>query len=175
MHRGYWDYDGGGLGDMGMHHLDPICYAIGKDDTHPIEIIPHAPPAHPDATGMWGWVRMKYADGVELVIESGEWGEPSGLPEKRISRADLTPEELKKLDAIPDEPELLGFGEAVKTRQQSGGNADAGHHSICLIHLANVAIRTGRTIKFDPVKEVAIGDEEANRLINQPMRTPWHL
>ena len=93
----------------------------------------------------------------------------------RSGSADLTPEELKKLDAIPDEPELLGFGEAVKTRQQSGGNADAGHHSICLIHLANVAIRTGRTIKFDPVKEVAIGDEEANRLINQPMRTPWHL
>ena len=175
MHRGYWDYDGGGLGDMGQHHLDPLCYAIGKDDTHPIEIIPHAPPAHPDATGMWGWVRMKYADGVELVIESGEWGEPAGLPEKRLSRADLTPEELKKLDAIPDEPALLGFGEAVKTRQQSGGNADVGHHSICLIHLANVAIRTGRTIKFDPVKEVAIGDEEANRLINQPMRTPWHL
>jgi hypothetical protein len=43
------------------------------------------------------------------------------------------------------------------------------------MHLANVAIRTGRTIKFDPVKEVAIDDEEANRLINQPMRAPWHL
>jgi predicted dehydrogenase len=175
MHRGYWDYDGGGLGDMGQHHLDPICYAIGKDDTHPVEIIPHAPPAHPDATGMWGWVRFKYADGVELVIESGEWGEPSGLPEKRINRGDLKSDELKALDAIPDEPELIGFGEAVKTRKQSGGNADAGHHSACLMHLANVAIRTGRTIKFDPVKEVAIDDEEANRLINQPMRAPWHL
>jgi len=175
MHRGYWDYDGGGLGDMGQHLLDPICYAMGKDDTHPVEIIPHAPPAHPDVTGMWGWVRMKYADGVELLIESAEWGEPLGLPEKRISRRDLNAEELKILDALPDEPALLGFGEAVKTRKQSGGNADVGHHSICLVHLANVAIRTGRTIKFDPVKEVAIGDEEANRLINQPMRAPWHL
>jgi hypothetical protein len=160
---------------MGQHHLDPICYAMGKDDTHPVEIIPHAPPAHPDATGMWGWVRLKYADGVELLIESGEWGEPSGLPEKRISRSDLNAEELKTLDAIPDEPELIGFGEAVKTRKPSGGNADAGHHSVCLMHLANVAIRTGRTIMFDPVKEVAIGDEEANRLIKQPMRAPWHL
>lgn len=73
MHRGYWDYDGGGLGDMGQHILDPIRHAMGKDDTHPVEIIPHAPPAHPDATVLWGWVRMKYADGAELVIESGEW------------------------------------------------------------------------------------------------------
>src|SRR5699024_1114392 len=22
--RGYWDYDGGGLGDMGQHYLDPL-------------------------------------------------------------------------------------------------------------------------------------------------------
>ena len=92
-----------------------------------------------------------------------------------IRRGDLNEEELKKLDAIPDEEGLIGFGEAVKTRKQSGGNADVGHHSVCLMHLANVAFRTGRTIKFDPEKEVAIGDEEANRLINQPMRAPWHL
>jgi hypothetical protein len=43
------------------------------------------------------------------------------------------------------------------------------------MHLANVAFRTGRTIKFDPKTERAIGDEEANRLIDQPMRAPWHL
>ncbi len=175
MHRGYWDYDGGGLADMGQHHLDPICYAMGKDDTHPVEIIPHAPPAHPEVTGMWGWVRMKYADGVELVIESGEWGKPSGLPQRRIERNDLSESERRKLDEMPDEDPLLGFGEAVKTRKQSGGNADVSHHSVCLMHLANVAIRTGRPIRFDPVKEVAVGDEQANRLINQPMRAPWHL
>ena len=33
--RGYWDYDGGGLGDMGMHYLDPVQYILGKDDTSP--------------------------------------------------------------------------------------------------------------------------------------------
>ena len=175
MHRGYWDYDGGGLTDMGQHHLDPLCFAMGKDDVHPIEITAHAPPAHPEVTGMWGWARLKYADGVELILESGEWGEPHGLKEKRIGRSDLTEAELKKLDEIPDEDPLVGFGEAVKTRVQAGGNADTSHHSVCLMHLTNLAIRTGRTIKFDPDKEIAIGDEGANRLINQPMRAPWHL
>ena len=43
------------------------------------------------------------------------------------------------------------------------------------MHLANIAIRMGRKIHFDPVTEQVIGDEEANRLGNQPMRAPWHL
>jgi len=43
------------------------------------------------------------------------------------------------------------------------------------MHLANIAIRVGRKIRFDPVKEQVIGDEEANLLANQPMRAPWHL
>ena len=30
--RGYLDYDGGGLGDMGQHYLDPIQYILGKDE-----------------------------------------------------------------------------------------------------------------------------------------------
>ena len=41
----------------------------------PVEITPHAPPAHPEACGLWGWCELKYADGFTLVIESGEWGD----------------------------------------------------------------------------------------------------
>ena len=40
--RGYWDYDGGGLGDMGQHYLDPVQYLLGKDDTGPISEIGRA-------------------------------------------------------------------------------------------------------------------------------------
>ena len=175
MHRGYWDYDGGGLGDMGQHALDPITYRMGKDETSPVEVTAHAPPAHPEVAGMWGWVRFKYEDGVELVLESGEWGEPHGLKAKNISREDLNEEERRTFDAIPDEEPLVGFGEAVKTRVLAGGHPEVAHRTVSLMHLANVAFRTGRSIKFDPKTERAIGDEEANRLIDQPMRAPWHL
>lgn len=175
MHRGYWDYDGGGLGDMGQHKLDPITWLLGKDDTSPVKIEANAPPAHPDVTGQWGWVRLTYADGVEIVLESGEWGERLGAKSSTISREDLTEDERKQLDALPDEDPMIGFGEAVKTRKLAGGHPEAAHRTVCVMHLANVAIRTGRTIHFDPDKERAIGDEEANRLINQPMRAPWHL
>ncbi|HQL95871.1 MAG TPA: Gfo/Idh/MocA family oxidoreductase, partial [Candidatus Hydrogenedentes bacterium] len=47
--RGYWDYDGGGLGDMGQHYLDPVQYLLGKDDTSPVEVEVDAPQQHPDA------------------------------------------------------------------------------------------------------------------------------
>ena len=43
------------------------------------------------------------------------------------------------------------------------------------MHLTNIAIRVGRKIAFDPVKEEVIGDPEANRLVDQPMRAPWYL
>jgi hypothetical protein len=43
------------------------------------------------------------------------------------------------------------------------------------VHLANAAIRTGRKLRFDPVALRFIGDEYANRLVDQPMRAPWRL
>ena len=73
-HRGYWDYEGGGLCDMGQHHFDPMQWIHGKDDTSPVTIEAYAPPAHPDVTGMWAWVELTYADGFTFVMDSNEWG-----------------------------------------------------------------------------------------------------
>ena len=50
--RGYWDYDGGGLGDMGQHYLDPVQYLLDKDDTSPIRVDVDAPQQHYDAAGL---------------------------------------------------------------------------------------------------------------------------
>ncbi|HUS91627.1 MAG TPA: Gfo/Idh/MocA family oxidoreductase [Phycisphaerae bacterium] len=174
-HRWYWDYEGGGLADMGQHHLMGPAYIFGLDKTHPVEVEACAPPAHPEVSGMWAWSKLKYANGFTLVLESGEWGEPSGMQSKGVRMEDLSEADRKKVEEVPDlEPEI-GFGEAVKTRQPASGNAEVSHHIVCLMHLTNVAIRLGRPFKFDPVTERAVGDEEANRLIDQPMRAPWHL
>jgi predicted dehydrogenase len=175
-HRGYWDYEGGGLSDMGQHHFDPVQWTLGKDDTSPVEIEPHAPPAHPEVTGMWGWVELKYQDGTVLVLESREWGQRYDRREERgVSLADLSEEDRRKVQDMPDPQPLLSFAEAVKQRQQAGGNPEAAHRCATLLHLANIAIRVGRKIQYDPVAEQIVGDEQANRLVNQPMRAPWHL
>ena len=125
---------------------------------------------------MWGWVELKYADGLTLVFDSGEWGQPYNRKESRgVSLNDLDEESRKKIEAMPDPEPLISFAEAVKTRKQPGGHAEAAHRCATLLHLANIAIRTGRKIHYEPVKEEIIGDQEANRLVNQPMRAPWHL
>lgn len=179
-HRGYWDYEGGGLADMGQHHFDPVQWVFAKDDTSPVEIEAYAPPAHPEACGMWGWVEMKYADGLTFVMDSCEWpnqDQPSysRKEERGVSLSDLSEENQKKIKEMPDPEPLVTFAEAVKTRKRAGGNADVAHRSATILHLANIAIRTGRKIRFDPIKDQIIGDEEANRLVNQPMRAPWYL
>ena len=92
-----------------------------------------------------------------------------------VKLSDLDEESQKKLKEMPDPEPLLSFAEAVKQRKPAGGNAEAAFRTVTILHLCNLAIRTGRTIRFDPATSLAIGDDEANRLVNQPMRAPWHL
>ena len=125
---------------------------------------------------MWGWVELKYSDGLTLVLESGEWGEKYGRrAERGVGLNDLDEDARKKVLEMPDPEPLLTFAQAVRARKPAGGNAEAAHRTATIFHLANLAIRVGRKIRFDPVKEEIVGDEEANRLVNQPMRAPWHL
>jgi len=184
--RGYWDYDGGGLADMGQHYLDPVQYILDKDHTSPVEIEAHAPwPPHPDACGAWGRVVMTYADGCRIILESAEWGkqETAGKPYIEGPKGKLhpgfrtdPPELAAMVKSMPDpEPMITDFNISVRTRKKFGLDEVKGNRSNMLVHLANVAIRTGRKLKFDPVKQRFIDDEGANRLADQPMRAPWHL
>ena len=187
--RGYWDYDGGGLSDMGQHWIDPIQYLLGKDETGPSEIEAYAPwPAHPDACGIWGRVTMKYADGSTIILESHEWGDidrekkpfiegPLGAVWHKNGRQTEPKDLWDRLKAFPDPPKLISWDEALKKRidPTRRPQVEFAHRSISLIHLANIAIRIGRKLNWDPAKEQFVGDEEANRLVNVPMRAPWHL
>ena len=190
--RAYWDYDGGGLTDMGQHWLDPVQYCLGKDHTGPVEIQAHAPwPAHPEACGLWGRIILTYEDGATITLASGEWGEPEPEnppfiegPRGKVFRTSKggflsdPPELLERLAGFPDPPQLIDFAETVRTRSPAPGaqpNAEEAHRSVSLLHLANISIRTGRNLRWDPVAERVIGDDAANALADVPMRAPWHL
>ena len=175
-HRNYWDYEGGGMCDMGQHHFDPQQWIYGKDDTSPVKIEAFAPPAHPDVTGMWAWVELTYSDGFTFVMDSAEWGPGyDKKASKQVSLSQLSEEDQQKIAAMPDPAPLLSFAEAVKQRKQAGGHPEAAHRAACILHLANIAIRLGRKLQYDPEKEQFVGDDEANRFVNVPMRSPWHL
>jgi predicted dehydrogenase len=50
-----------------------------------------------------------------------------------------------------------------------------GHRSCALIHLGNIAYRTGRALAFDPQSEKILGDAEASRLLTKTYRKPYAL
>jgi myo-inositol 2-dehydrogenase/D-chiro-inositol 1-dehydrogenase len=179
--RGYWDYDGGGLGDMGQHYLDPVQYILGKDNESPVEIEADAPPQDPDAVGTFRVIRMKYADGCEIILD-GENRDKSAAfiegPQGKILRgfkSDI-PDFQKKLAELKDpEPQVTDFVEAVKQRKKFALNEMNGHRSCTLVNLAKTAMQTGRVLRFDSKKQQFIKDKDANRYIDQPMRGKWKL
>jgi hypothetical protein len=128
---------------------------------------------------------MTYADGCRIILESGEWGkkDTEGKPYIEGPKGSLykgfrtdPPELAEMVHHLPKpEPMITEFNQSVRTRKKFALNEVNGNRSNLLVHLANCAIRTGRKLRFDPVKQRFIGDDGANRLADQPMRAPWRL
>ncbi|MFS8617856.1 MAG: Gfo/Idh/MocA family oxidoreductase [Solitalea sp.] len=179
--RGYWDYDGGGLGDMGQHYMDPVQYFLGKDHTSPVSVEIDAPQQHPDAAGTWRRIEFTYDDGCKIILDGENKEEnvpyiegPKGklYPGFRSDIPDLE----KKLAAFPDpEPQVTDFVEAVKKRQKFALNEENGHRSCTLVNMGKIALRLNRSLKFDPVTQRFIDDEGANALAYQSLRAPWTI
>ncbi|MGO4292584.1 Gfo/Idh/MocA family oxidoreductase [Chitinophaga sp. RAB17] len=179
--RGYWDYDGGGLGDMGQHYLDPIQYFLGKDDTSPVSVEVDAPQQHPDAVGTWRRITYTYADGCQIILDGDGADEKAAYiegPKGKLYpgfRSDIQDLE-KKLAAFPDPaPQQTDFVDAVKNRRKFALNEENGHRSATLVNMGKIALRLNRSLKFDPVKQEFIDDAGANALVYQPMRGPWTI
>ena len=179
--RGYWDYDGGGLGDMGQHYLDPVQYLLGKDDTSPIKVEIDAPEQHYDAVGSWRRIEYTYADGCKIILDGENRDKDAAYiegPNGKIFRGfkSTIPNLQSFLETLPDpEPQITTFTESVKTRKKFALNEMNGYHSCTVVNMGIIALQLGRTLHFDPATQRFIDDEAANRLINQPMRAPWSI
>ncbi len=178
--RGYWDYDGGGLGDMGQHYLDPIQYFLGKDDTSPISVEIDAPEQHLEACGTWRTITFTYEDGCKVILNGENHGDTSAPyiagPLGNLYNGFVCdiPDIEKKLSKLPDpEVQNTGFVDCIRSREKFALNEINGFRSSTMVNMAIVALRLNRNLKFDPVNLVFIDDEAANRLIDQPMRAPW--
>ncbi len=179
--RGYFDYDGGGLGDMGQHYIDPIQYLLNKDDTSPIEIEIDAPQQHPDAVGSWRRITYRYEDGCEIILDGEDRDKDAAYlegPDGKLFRGFTSdiPGFEQKVASLPEPaPQVTDFHEAVRNRLPFALNERNGHRSCTIVNLGIVALQLRRSLRFDPVTQQFIGDPEADRLIDQPMRAPWHL
>ena len=179
--RGYWDYDGGGLGDMGQHYLDPIQYFLGKDETSPIKVEVDAEQQHPDACGTFRKITYTYADGCKIILD-GEATDPNAAyiegPKGKLFagfKSDI-PNLKEKIAMMPDPaPQVTNFLDAVKYRTPFALNESNGFRSCTMINMGKIALQLGRTLHFDPDTQEFLNDTEANFLINPPMRGPWSI
>jgi len=186
------DYGGGEMTDRGAHIIDLAQFANDADKTGPVEISGEGKTAPGgglfDAFMEYNF-ECRYANGVRLV---GSSKEPRGLKIEGSNgwivihihggRLEAWPESLLREKISPGEIHLgrcrshqLNFIDAVRTRQQPFASVEVGQRTATICHLVNIAMLTGRKLKWDPEKEVIVGDEEANRMLSRPMRSPWHL
>lgn len=179
--RGYWDYDGGGLADMGQHYIDPVQYILGKDDDFPVKVEVDAPQQHPDAVGIWRTITYTYADGCKIILEGEGAESPGKVPYiegplgKVYQGFECTiPNIMDRLDEMPD-PEMRNtdFLDCVRERTHFALDEDKGYHSSTIVNMGVCALRLGRTLNFDPKTQLFVNDDAANLLIDQPMRGGW--
>lgn len=68
------------------------------------------------------------------------------------------------------------FLEAIRTGGQTISPIEAAAHDEMICQMGDIAVRLpNRKLRWDPVKEVFLDDEQANRKLSRPMRSPWRL
>ena len=68
------------------------------------------------------------------------------------------------------------FIDCIYTGNECIAPAEVAHRSITLSHLGNIAMTLGASkLKWDPVKEEFIGNDDANKMLKREYREPWVL
>ncbi len=201
--RGWWDFGGGSLGDMGCHFMDLPHWAL--DLRHPVTIEAEGPAVHPESAPEWLIVRYEYpARGnkppVKLTWYDGDkrppqfkegkappWGEGVLFVGKKCSLiADydqhlilLGPDakDFKRPD--PFIPDSIGHHrewiEACKNGGKTTCNFDYSGAVAEAVLLGNVAYRTGKKIEWDGAHCRATNAPEAAKFIKPEYHNGWTL
>ena len=86
---------------------------------------------------------------------------------------DRTEKDLERHVAPALRRHMADFLAAIDSRGQPVADIEEGYVSTASCILANLSLRLGRTLHWDPRKGRVIGDEEANRLLARRYRSPW--
>jgi predicted dehydrogenase len=86
---------------------------------------------------------------------------------------DKTEKDLEKHCAPAIRHHMMDFLGAIASRGKPVADIEQGYISTASCILANLSMKLGRSIAWDPKTQRAIGDDEANRLLQRPYRSPW--
>lgn len=62
---------------------------------------------------------------------------------------------------------------SMRTRNRPFCDVEDGHRVSVACLLANMSLKLGRSIRWDPEKEQVVGDSEAAAMCVKPYRAPW--
>jgi len=185
-------HGGGEMTDRGAHVIDIAQLGNGTDDTGPIEVMAEGKRAEGNGPFDVFWdyhFENIFANGVKMI---GEAVGPRGLKFEgddgwimihiHGGRLEASSESLLK-EKIKDSEIQLGsspghhqnFLDCVASRKDPIATAEIGHRTATICHLNNIAMATGKPLKWDPKAEKITNDADANKLLKPHMRSPWHL
>jgi predicted dehydrogenase len=121
--------------------------------------------------------KVGHDNGVLFVGDDDKWifvnrGIITASDQKLIDEPLTKDRKLIKLYESNDH--MGNFLDCVKTRKPTICTAEVGHRSVSVCHMGVISLRTGKKLKWDPVKEV-FDDDEANKLLSREMRKPWKI
>ncbi len=200
--KNHFDYSGGMITDWGCHCNDLAQMANDSETTGPVEYEGTA--KFPDKgfcnVPIALHVETRYADGVRLIMydtktpdiwpnlntqlsvkfEGTEgWvyvddgGNVDAHPKSLLANRKF--EKQQWTDSANWQGHHRNFLDCVKTRARTIASAEVAHRSTTTCHVANICLRLGRSVKWDPQTERFVNDPEADKMISRPMRRPWHL
>ena len=198
--RWFWDYSGGQMTNWGAHNIDIARW--GMDVESPASVMGCAGRfairdngETPDLQevlyevdrGILAWsVRelngtrgpflVFHGTKADLAVDrSGyslrgqQWQkEGPAMARDRESRPENAARELTA-------HHIRNFLDCIKSRERPNADVEIGHRTAVFCHLGNIAARLGRALRWDGAKERFAGDEEANRSLSKPYRSPWTL
>ncbi|MCC6861001.1 MAG: Gfo/Idh/MocA family oxidoreductase [Bryobacterales bacterium] len=103
------------------------------------------------------------------------WSAPSGHPARSKAAPEPWTQPLKMQGSSDEQMDLhkRNWLDCIKSRRQPVADVEEGHQVATACHLANIAMRVGRRIQWDPDKEEIINDREASAMLVRPYRKPW--
>jgi predicted dehydrogenase len=192
LYRGWFEYSGGLVADWGAHHVDIIHWAMDCEDSGPRVIdgkgelskIPEAMNVPLPFT-----IDYVYGNGVQVHYYSDM--EKNGIlfegDKGRIfvNRGRITGKPVEELAENPlsenaphvekSDNHMGNFFDCMKTGKTPIANVWTGHRVASALHLANISIRLGRKLTWDPVLETIVGDDEANNWLHRAQRSPYGI
>lgn len=191
--RWFYDYSAGNITDFGAHHLDIVQWALGMDESGPVEFF-DLNATWPEKGALYSTpptfaFSYRYADGTTVHVKDKQdfgagiifEGEDGSVLCTR-GKLEIKPDSLRKplgesdVRLYESKDHFRNFIDGIQNGAKTAAPIEYAHRSITIAHLANIALRLRREkLRWDPAKEQVSDDAEANAMLTRPMRGPWKL